>query len=114
MDYNRRYDSYPARQQVGKYPTTTYLVLRHEVLTTTNFKITVFWDVPWCLVKRQQSSAGTCCLHVEEQKFSTTSQTASTLSFLHSFWGFIAANYSVLIFFCNNEVFFNNFMQKAH
>ena len=57
-DYNRKYDSYPARQQVSKYPTTTHLVLRHEV----------FWDVPCCLVKRQQSSPGTCCLHVEGRR----------------------------------------------
>ena len=66
--YNRKYESYPARQQISQYPTTTHLVLRHEVLTTANFKIRVFWDVPCCLVKRQQSSAGICCLHVEGRR----------------------------------------------
>ena len=66
--YNRKYDSYPARQQISKYPTTTHLVLQNEFLTTANFKITVFWDVPCCLVERQQNSAGTRCLHVEGRK----------------------------------------------
>ena len=99
-DYNRKYDIYPARQQISKYPTTTHLVLQHEVLTIANFKITVFWDVPCCLAKRQQCSAGTCCLHIEGKREIFHNIPDSIHTIISAFLlGFYSCNPLCIIFF---------------
>jgi hypothetical protein len=44
-------------------------LLRFEVLTAVNMKITVFWDVIPCrLVNIYKYFGGTCCLHLQERR----------------------------------------------
>jgi hypothetical protein len=82
----------------------------------TFYSITVFQDVPCCLVERHQSSAGTCCLHVEGRReiFHIPDSIHTIISaFLLGFYS-CSLHYTNFFFFCNNEVFFNKFMQREH